>query len=86
LGQRETDSNNQLILISESTKHTKAGNGNLGFEKWDKFDPINWLIPLSVIPLSGAHCTKWVIVERDLGLHQFDHIKQPGTTSKWVLQ
>jgi hypothetical protein len=28
---------------------------NLGHVKLDKFDPINRLIPLSMIPLSGAH-------------------------------
>jgi hypothetical protein len=27
-----------------------------GFGKRDKFDTINRLIPLSVTPLSGAHC------------------------------
>jgi hypothetical protein len=29
---------------------------NLGLFDQDKNDPINRLIPLSVIPLSGAHC------------------------------
>ena len=32
-----------------------VGNGNLGFIKWDKFDPINQLITLSVIPSRGGH-------------------------------
>jgi hypothetical protein len=30
---------------------------NLGFFKWDKFDPINRLIPVSMIPLRGTHST-----------------------------
>ena len=28
----------------------------MGFVKWDKFNPINQLSPLSVIPLSGTNC------------------------------
>ncbi len=26
------------------------------WEFWDKFDPINWLIKITMIPLTGAHC------------------------------
>ena len=36
LGQRETDSNNRMIMIRERTKHAWVGNGNLGFEKMRK--------------------------------------------------
>ncbi len=30
---------------------------NFGLVNLDEFDSINWLILLSMIPLSGAHCT-----------------------------
>ncbi len=56
LGQRETDSNNGLFLTSHSTKHTLGRKWKSGIFQVDKFDPINRLIPLSVIPLSGAYC------------------------------
>ena len=66
-----------MSLISERTKHTWVGNGNLGFVKWNKFDPINQLIPISVIPLSGSHC-----------INQSDYIMQqkylPNITSSSV--
>ncbi len=29
---------------------------------WIKLDPINQLITLFVIPLSGAHCIKWIVL------------------------
>ncbi len=46
LGQRHTD-NNKIINLNVYW----VRNSNLGPVNWDKFDPINQLITLSVIPL-----------------------------------
>jgi hypothetical protein len=41
-------------------KH-KVLKNNLGIVDRGKFDPINWLITLSMIPLSGAQCNIQII-------------------------
>ena len=59
LWQTITDPNNKMITITEYISHTKSmplrdiwNLINLGH-----FDPINWMIPLTVIPLSSTHCS-----------------------------
>ncbi len=56
LWQRETDNNNRLIIISELTPTYIMYAVKFGLVNWDNFDPFNWLITLSVIPWSSAHC------------------------------
>jgi hypothetical protein len=58
LGQTITDPFNQMILISKwITTYVRYDRVILGHMSLDKSDSINGLIPLSVIPLSGFHCT-----------------------------
>ena len=39
---------------------------NMGLFSRDKYDSTNWFIPLSMIPLSGAYCTKVMILKKFL--------------------
>ncbi len=48
LGQTITDPNNQIYLYTKYAIERHLG----------QFDPINQMIPLTVIPLSCAHCSK----------------------------
>ena len=55
LGQREIDSNCQMMLISKlMSTFIRFEKRNLGLVNLAKFDPINRLIPLSVTQLSGT--------------------------------
>jgi len=57
LGQTQTDSINRIILISKWTRHIhQVKKRNLVLVNLVQFDSINQLIPLTVIPLSDAHC------------------------------
>jgi putative proteasome-type protease len=48
---------NTVRYLSEAAEY-------LGHVSLDKFDPVNQLIPLYVIPLSGTHCT-YVVGHRE---------------------
>jgi translation initiation factor 2 alpha subunit (eIF-2alpha) len=46
----------------------QVGKSNLGLVNLDKFDPINGLIPLSVIPSRGTHCIRKHTKEENQGI------------------
>ncbi len=57
LGQTITDSINQMITISKHIFYSKYGiERHLLLIQSGQFDPINQMILLNVIPISGAQC------------------------------
>ncbi len=69
LGQTLTDPINQMMLISKwaSINVRYDRQSNLGLVNLDKFDSINQLVPLYVIPSSNVHCIMYyqvIVIER----------------------
>ncbi len=59
LGQNTSDSNKRMILLTEFLLPMyKPVLKLMGLAEMPKSDSFIWLIPLSVIPLSGTHCSK----------------------------
>ncbi len=73
LGQRQTDFNYGLIIISEwVSTYIKYDRGFWDFFNVDKFDRITQLITLSVIPWSGAQSTSYCL--RHTESFQLNHL------------
>ena len=57
LGQAKTAHFNQMITLTKYVSFTKyAIKRHLDLFNFSQFEPINQIIPLTVIPLSSAHC------------------------------